>query len=418
MVRDLEVLPQDSAHYIPDLSRELISQKKQNRLFKEFKKQHFAPWDRSQPKHDTDILLWGFDAFEDREVYGENHLPLSEEWWKEMRARSDISGYPSRHEPAITVDNASMRVFPTQRPVFRDPEKPGQGFPFDLAQNSLIPAGTPVLITHIARDGNWIWVETEYVAGWMPASKLARVGQEFMHKYRDKDLAGFMRDETGVFTRQGNFVFTGRIGTVLPLDPEKGVWVPVRDEQGKAELIPGEASQEAISELPLRATGKNFARVLNSMLGQAYGWGGLYSNRDCSALLQDIYRMFGIYLPRNSADQKEVGKPMSLEGLSQEKKLELIREKGQPLLTILYMPGHVMLYLGQDPESGQPVVYHSLWGLRISRFLQDPGRHVIGRTVITSLKPGQELVRLARPEGLLIHRLSHLTVVADSKDRL
>jgi len=418
MIRDLEILPQNSVHYIPDLSREFFSSRKQQELYSNLEDAYFSPWSGSVPRHKKDEVFWAFASLKGRTLYGENLLPLSGEWLDEMREKSDISGYPSRHEPAVTVDNAHMRVLPSSRPVFLDPDRPGQGFPFDRLQNTLVPAGTPVLITHATREGDWAMVETGYAAGWMQWSSLALADEDFMRRYRSGSLAGVVRDREPVSTEEGRFVFTGRIGMLLPAEPGQDMeeqpdfLVPVRDFQGRALLVPGRASSGAVKRIPLRPTGDNFADILNSMLGEPYGWGGLYLNRDCSALLQDIFRMFGISLPRNSAQQMRFQDPISLEGLDRREKLDLILEQGRPLVTILYMPGHVMLYLGADPGTGLPVVYHSMWGLRTARFWHgQPGRFIIGRTVITSLEPGKEMTSLARPEGLLINRLSRMTVL-------
>ncbi|WP_291320045.1 SH3 domain-containing C40 family peptidase [Desulfonatronospira sp.] len=420
MVRDLQVLPQSSAHYIPEMSRELFSAEKQDELYRDFREAYFGPWTRWEPKFEAENVFWGFDFIREREVYAENYLPLTTERFRRMLTNSDISGYPSRHKRAVTVDNASMRALPSGRPVFLDPQTPGEGFPFDYLQNSLVPAATPVLITHATRDGDWAMVETDYAAGWMRWSELALVDDDFVQKFKSGALVGLVRDEVPVYTAAGRHVFSGRVGMLLPEDKDHGLenghgfMVPVRDKHGQAALVEGRTRSGVLQKFPVRPTGDNFAGMMDSMLGQAYGWGGMYENRDCSALLQDLFRMFGIFLPRNSAQQKDFNEPVSLEGLSREKKLGQILDQGRPLLSILYMPGHVMLYLGQDPESQMPVVYHSMWGLRTSRvWHSEPGRHIIGRTVITSLEPGREMRNLARPEGLLINRITHMTTVVD-----
>ncbi len=420
MVRDLEVLPQSSARYIPEMSRDLFSAEKQGELYREFRLSHFGPWTRSEPNFEAEDVFWGFDFIREREVYAENYLPVTTDWLSRMHKKSDISGYPSRHKRAVAVDNASMRALPSGRPVFMDPEVPGEGFPFDYLQNSLIPAGTPVLITHATRDGDWALAETDYAAGWVRWSELALADDDLVQQFKSGSLLGFVRDEAPVYTAGGRYVFTGRVGMLLPegesggFEDGRGIMVPVRDERGEAALVEGKTRSGVLQKFPVRPTGDNFAGMMDSMLGQTYGWGGMYENRDCSALLQDLFRMFGIFLPRNSAQQKSFKEPISLDGLEREEKLELILDKGRPLLSILYMPGHVMLYLGQDPGSHMPVVYHSMWGLRTSRvWHSEPGRHIIGRTVITSLKPGREMRNLLIPDGLLINRVTYMTTVVE-----
>ena len=64
---------------------------------------------------------------------------------------------------------------------------------------------------------------------------------------------------------------------------------------------------------------------------------------------------------------------------------------------MVYMPGHVMLYVGiYDAE---PVVLHNVWGVRIVGRDGRSGRAVIGRTVVTGLRVGQELPN--RPKSSL-----------------
>jgi hypothetical protein len=147
-------------------------------------------------------------------------------------------------------------------------------------------------------------------------------------------------------------------------------------------------------------------------MGQTYGWGGLYENRDCSALIQDLFAGFGLPLPRNSKDQADAGENISLEGLSGPEKQAMIRTQGIPLQTLLYMPGHIMLYLGPDPASDQPVICHAMWGITTRPPLSThTGRLVVGRTVITTLAPGKEQFPLVQPQDLLVEKLTRMVLL-------
>jgi len=72
--------------------------------------------------------------------------------------------------------------------------------------------------------------------------------------------------------------------------------------------------------------------LVNRLVGAPYGWGGLYGNRECSATLQDLFRVFGLWLPRNSSDQAKAGQSIQLGGLSHAAKEELILRRGLPHL--------------------------------------------------------------------------------------
>lgn len=58
-----------------------------------------------------------------------------------------------------------------------------------------------------------------------------------------------------------------------------------------------------------------------------------------------------------------------------------------------------MLYIGQ--RNGEPVVFHSVWGLK-TKINGKLGRKIIGGAVITTLEPGLEQPDLARPDGILL----------------
>jgi len=91
-----------------------------------------------------------------------------------------------------------------------------------------------------------------------------------------------------------------------------------------------------------------------------------------------------------------------------------IIEKGVPWLTLVWRPGHIMLYIGA--HQGQALVLHSLWGLKTRGQQGREGRQVVGRVVITTLHAGDELPHLARPEGLLLNRVEGMTILAPPQD--
>lgn len=417
MIQDLQVLPQDAEYYVQHPANILIDPHEQSNLYQDFLNNFFGPWYRDKPRHSADQVFWGLERYGSREIYGENNLPLPTGWIKEMGQKSDTAGYPSLHLPAITVVHASMRVLPTLRPVFYNPSRPGEGFPFDYMQNTLVPAGTPILITHVSNNQKWALAETEFAAGWIRWNEAALVDQDFINSYQTDSLAGFTSDNISILDDNKNFLVSGRVGMSLPLisyDPDTGIStaiMPVRNAQGYAQAFQIKVSQNHLLPMPFHPDEGNFSAILNSMMGQAYGWGGLYENRDCSALLKDVFSGFGIFLPRNSRAQAEAGKIIHLQGLSASEKDNIIRTQGKPWLSILYMPGHVMLYIGQDRDTGKTAAYHSMWGLRTRQGFGETDRWIIGRTVITSLEPGREMSSLIRPQGLLSERITRMVIL-------
>ena len=101
--------------------------------------------------------------------------------------------------------------------------------------------------------------------------------------------------------------------------------------------------------MPLPLTARAVAGLADAMTGQLYGWGGMFENRDCSSTLRDLFLPFGFWLPRNSVQQaRQGGQFISLNGLTPDAKLETIRTRGVPFASLVWLPGHIGLYLGVD----------------------------------------------------------------------
>ena len=154
------------------------------------------------------------------------------------------------------------------------------------------------------------------------------------------------------------------------------------------------------------------AKVINEILGQPYGWGGLGGYRDCSSTILDIFLPFALPLPRNSRSQAGAGRNVTIEHLSLAEKRERILATAVPFRTILNLDGHNMLYLGAF--EGSPAAFHTILGLRTgSADESSAGRYLIGKSVITSLSPGRELSELSRSRGDLLSRIRSFTLLGE-----
>jgi hypothetical protein len=117
----------------------------------------------------------------------------------------------------------------------------------------------------------------------------------------------------------------------------------------------------------------------------------------------DLFRTFGILMPRNSKEQAMVGTTL---GSVEEKPIQEKRERfdrSVPLATTVRIPGHIMLYLGKD--QGKHYVIHSLWGI------QKPGKagwtlEKIGKVVVSDLSLG-----VKGPNGSLLDRVTDIRVI-------
>ena len=87
--------------------------------------------------------------------------------------------------------------------------------------------------------------------------------------------------------------------------------------------------------------------------------------------------------------------------MSKEEKKETILTYGKPCRSLLVLPGHVTIYLGQ--KDGQPIIMHNYWGVR----LKDGTKRVLGRSVITTTEIGKELPDV-KEKSMLINTIKGL----------
>ena len=406
MVADLTVLPQDLTVYAAraGMERRLLDAEAQARQNARYDKLFFAPWDAARPsvKAEDAFAIFGLKAESRPRGWAENLLPWSARNWAKLAANANRHAYPSRLDKAITVAPTPLREAPTHQPRFGNPLSAGEGFPFDLFMYATLPTGMPLLVTHASADGAWLFVENALVAGWVPADNVAVTDEAFRSRYRNGYRAAILRDNVPLRDASGGFRGTAGLGALLPLErtmPSGFVLLaPCRNAQGRATLVPVQVSREDAAPKPLPVTPEALARIGNRLMGQPYGWGGLYGNRDCSMLLRDLFTPFGIWLPRNSAAQARTWEYVDFANKDTAAKEQYILDEGEPFATLLWLKGHIALYVGA--YDGKAVMFHSLWGIRTEQNGQE-GRHVIGRAVVTTTRPGVELPFVQDREGLL-----------------
>ncbi len=444
---DLDILPQDLTVYAERAGRDkrLMDPERQGREDSRFDELFFAAWDPKIPPLPKGDVFEAVRNMDPAKGFAENLRPYSPERWETLVSNAFMEGYggfPSR--PAITVKTTHLRRMPTDAPFFLDPGRSGEGFPFDYMQNSVLWVGTPAAVTHVSRDRMWAFVQTSLVSGWARVEDLASVDQAFMKAWRERPLAVIVRDGVEIITAGRIESVTGQagaaeafIGTILPLaktpantipakSPHVFVHVPLRGAGGKAIIATALAPMYATRQKPLPLTPVNVAMVGNDMMGQPYGWGGLFGQRDCSAAMRDLFAPFGLWLPRNSLAQGRMGERVDLAGLTPDEKEQTIMRDGIPFFSLVSMPGHVGLYLGSyavpRPTPGSmkdereiPVMFHNVWGLRVITGSGDnnrEGRGIIGKAVVTSLRPGAEHKTISTPASIL-DRITGLAVLSE-----
>jgi cell wall-associated NlpC family hydrolase len=127
-------------------------------------------------------------------------------------------------------------------------------------------------------------------------------------------------------------------------------------------------------------------------------------------MIRDMFAPFGIWLPRNSADQaREGGTFIDLSNLSPEDREMMILKHGIPYLTLIWRRGHIMLYIGS--HEGTPLIFHNFWGVRTKDFLGRGGRIIVGHAAITTLQPGMELYNIDPLQGNYLNYVLGMTLL-------
>lgn len=325
-------------------------------------------------------ILYGIDDQRIPETLFENEIkPLMQ--WKKVPPRI-------RMRWGVATRPASLRALPSEVKML---EEIGD-IEFDQLQYTLIKLWAPVAIYHESSDGEWLYIQAPpYGRGWVKARDIAFFDRRERLKelVRSKSFLIVTEESIPIFVDpalQKKFQKPS-MGTILPLAGESAdayeVWMPFRGEGGKAflrKLFVDRKSDVSVGFLPY--TQRNVIRQAFKLLGSRYGWGGTYHGRDCSGFTHDVFLPFGIDMPRNSKEQIFVGtqinhfRPMQ----DPEGKAAAIRA-GTPGITLMTMPLHQMLYLGE--VNGQFYAIHSTWAERISMTSDEKRR--INQVVVSDL---------------------------------
>lgn len=371
----------------------------------------FSPWHQEKSRYSLDEIKFEFNKYAKDLGYGRNGRKHAQTWIKKLTANAQLESYPREGFPAITLQNADLRVLPTADTHLSNPQN--CLLPFDNLQNSGVAGGTPIFVSHITGDKKWVLAETHYAMGWISARYIAPVGPNFVKEWESGSYAAIIKDKTPVMSDGGKLLFKAPLGSFFPKVGETGraiqILVATADKEGKAAMKKVSLGREAVAEKPLKLTADNLARAANEMMNGPYGWGGLDGKRDCSSTLMDLFAPFGIWLPRNSGHQaKMTGAFIDFKNLSPEEKEKSIMQRGIPYFSLLWMRGHIMLYIGN--QDGHALAFHNFWSVRTRDSHGKTGKKVIGRTAITSLRPGLEL-RHGKGTGDLLPGILGMTIL-------
>ena len=328
------------------------------------------------------VRAWieGLSKLPERPLFDVHGKPVERGDLERIRAALALDAIPqqptTRH--GMVVRRADLRTFPSRLRVFHS----AGDTDIDRFQESALFPGDPVAIVHESRDGDWYFVVSQRYAAWIEKQYVAEGEREAIHAWGRR--APYLV-VTGATART---VHTPENPAVSDVQLEMGVRVPVLEDWPVSEAVNGQLPAAGyVVELPVRGddgrlafqaallprsadvapdylplTEANLIRQAFKFLGERYGWGHSYNTRDCSGFVSEIYRSFGVLLPRNTSAQA-VSPALNRLGFdagdSHAARAQALRDARPG--DLVYIPGHVMMVIGQA-DAG-PVAIHDTSGM-------------------------------------------------------
>lgn len=309
----------------------------------------------------------------------------------------------ARIAEAVASDGPALRFVVSETPLWCVPSREGLytepvDLDFDRNRCASLHPGELVHALRATPDGAWVYVDSGHSVGWVEQTPTATLGPG-----HTPEAARAQLDAQPRVWMLGDFEQL-RAGTSFPLLS--------RDDDSLTIAVPsleGTVERELPQSAPVLAGALPFSRravftQAFALLEQPYGWGGRDGHRDCSSYLLDVFAQFDVRLPRNSAVQAQLGtKSVDLSQLDEAGKTAAIRTAARAGVVLLYMPGHIMLYLGHDGA-------HDYGLSALSEYLTPcPGGpdvvHRLDKVAVTTLAVGRGTERRA-----FIERITRMAV--------
>lgn len=284
---------------------------------------------------------------------------------------------------ALTIDRTNLRLLPEEAGWFETKDDTH----YDQLQATVIDPSEPVAVLIDSQDKEFVFVESRTYAGWIKTSALAFTDKATWTKYAaPQNYLTVIASRKTIPQGKAFYQMGGRVllrASDLQKDGSWAINVPNLDANGtfleQGFNIPND---NAVVKGALACSENNLIRQAFRFLGEGYGWGGLEKNVDCSSFVQDVYRSVGIELPRDSGKQeKAMARSISLKNMTRDQRLAIIKKSKAG--SLLFAPGHVMIYLGTD-EHGEPLVIHSI----SSYFTFEDGKtvkHYVRKVLVSDL---------------------------------
>lgn len=384
-VGDAQLTPRFWIQRVPDPDRQVLDRAQIQALNARVLKQDPSMHDLQQlpgrlPRQQVEPWIAALTRPPSRPLYDAQGQALSREMIEALLANAQLDALPGAVEPrfGLATRRTPMRGYPTALRAF---SRIGDT-DIDRFQETALFPGDAVAVVHTSRDGQWYFVVSQRYAAWVRAEDIA-IGT------RD-DVLGYMRQTPWrvVTGARASTVFTPDAPALSQLPLDMGTRVPIDMRVGPADAVNGQAAYTSWAvRLPIRRsdgslafstaliqrnqdtssddlplTRANLLRQAFKFLGERYGWGHDFNGRDCSGFVSDVYRSFGVQLPRNTGDQAtSPGLDHTTFDSAATHAQRMRAVDGLQPGDMVYIPGHVMMVIGR--LGGQPYVIHDVHGV-------------------------------------------------------
>ena len=360
---------------IDDLNIDKIFKKRKykkyyNKKYKteDFRANYFYAWNKNKvtfPKSFASTAAFKahfyFEQNANSPCFKGNYQPMGAEMVRDLNRNINQSAFPNLQQYGMILEETNVREVPTDEICFKRIRNAGEGYPFDYFQYTTLWLGTPVMVMHQSLDEMWYFVASPYSTGWVRAEHIGLLTDRQKRSIQKRKLLAITKENVVIKTDYN--IRKAHIGTLLPISFRNKVYVPRKTKRGKTTFDKVTINEADGAKMPLEFNSENTRNILGQLVGNKYSWGGLGGGRDCSATLKDFMTPFGIWLPRNSSQQKKIGNVIALKG-GNSKKMKEITKEAIPFLTVIYKKGHSMLYIGEN-DKGIPLIFHNAWGLKV-----------------------------------------------------
>ncbi len=299
----------------------------------------------------------------------------------------------------VVIDPVLIRCGPLDAGLYA----PGGDLTYD--RNACSTVRTQEVIQRLAPWGNgMVLVRTRYALGWIASDTglspeiPQSLREPFIHSERLRTST-----KTEIKSEDGTRFELPPFATVVRAEQDDGIRFASKTGFHKAKRV---ASLQS-TRRPL--TRRSLLTTAFEYLNTPYGWGDANGGRDCSRFLLDLFETFDIALPRHSGWQAQAGSfAIDVEQVQDEKQKQSLLDRAlRRGVVLLYLPGHVMLYLGRSAQ-GVPMALHAL-GEYARPCAQGSGETVVRvqRVVVSDLQLGRDSSRRS-----LLERLTRLVVFA------